>query len=133
MNQRALGWAASSADWISFAASAGGDVAGVAAFLKDFHVVEGGVAEEIALMAVEAGGELGEVGVAGIDPAGAGEAVPVALGDDVGVGVEGGEVGGNDAVVAGEDGGDAEGAEVGDDAVGRRLRACGGVRGRWVR
>ena len=63
-------------------------------------------------MAVEAGGELGEVGVAGIDPAGAGEAVPVALGDDVGSGVERGEVGGDDAVVAGQDGSDAEGAEA---------------------
>ncbi len=44
-------------------------------------------------MAVKAGGQGGEVGVAGIDPAGAGEADPVALGDDVGVGVQSGEVG----------------------------------------
>ncbi len=95
-----------------------GDVAAGSAFLEDFHVVEGGVAVEVVLMAVEVGGEGGEVGVAGIDPAGAGEAVPVSLGDYVGVGVENGEVGGNDAVVAGEDGDDAEGAEAGDDALG---------------
>ena len=93
---------------------AGGNVAGVAAFLEDLHVVDGGVAEEVALVVVEVGGELGEVGVAGIDPAGAGEADPVALGDDLGSGVEGGEVGWHDAVVAGQDGGDAEGAEAGD-------------------
>lgn len=118
MNQRALGWAASSADWTSWAAGPGRDVAGGAAFLEDLHVVDLGVAEEGMLVAVEAGGEGGEGGVAGIDPAGAGKAVPVALGDDVGSGVEGGEVGGDDAVVAGEDGGDAEGAEARDEALG---------------
>ena len=95
-----------------------GDVAGGSSLLKDFHVVEGGVAEEVVLVAVEAGGESGEVGVAGVDPAGAGEAVPVALSDDVGSGVERGEVCGDDAVVAGEDGGDAEGAEHGDEVLG---------------
>ena len=117
-NQRRRGGRLRSADLDELGGGADGDVAAGSAFLKDFHVVEGGVAVEVVLMAVEAGGEVGEVGVAGIDPAGAGEAVPVALGDDVGVGVEGGEVGGNDAVVAGEDGGDAEGAEAGDEAFG---------------
>jgi len=101
-----------------FSGRTNGDVAAGSAFLEDLHVVEGRVAEEVALMAVEAGGEGSEVGVAGIDPAGAGEAVPVALGDDVGVGVERGEVGGNDAVVAGKDGCNAEGPEAGDDFLG---------------
>ena len=117
-NHEASGWAVRRAVWTSLAAGPTGTSPLAPAFLEDFHVVEGGVAVEVVLMAVEAGGEGGEVGVAGIDPAGAGEAVPVALRDDVGAGVESGEVGGNDAVVAGEDGGDAEGAEHGDEAFG---------------
>ena len=92
-----------------------GDVACGSTLLKDFHVVYGRVAVELVLMAVEGCCEGCEVGVAGVDPAGAGEAVPVSLGDDVSAGMEGGEVCGDDAVVAGQDWGDAEFAEHCDE------------------
>ena len=78
-----------------------------------------GVAEELALVLVEGGGEAGEGGVAGVEPAGALEAVPgLGLHDYMGAGDVGGEVCGDDSPEAGEDGGDAEGAELVDDAPG---------------
>ena len=64
-----------------------GNVACGAALLKDFHVVNCGVAVEIVLMTVEGFGEFVEVRIARIEPAGTGESVPIALSDDVGSGV----------------------------------------------
>ncbi len=98
---------------------ADGDVARGAALLEDLHVVDGGVAVELVLVPVEGVRELTEMRVARVDPAGSREAVPVALRDDVGTRIHGGEVCRNDAIVAGEHRRDAEAAEHGDEVLGR--------------
>src|SRR6185312_5127414 len=90
-----------------------GDVAGLAAFLECFHVIDRGVPEEVALVLVEGGGEAGEGWVARIEPAGALEAVPgLGLDDHMCAGNMLGEVGGDDAPESGQDGRDAESAEL---------------------
>ena len=75
-------------------------------------------------MTIEGLRELLEVGVARIEPAGAGKAIPVALRDDVCSGMECGEVRRDDAIVAGQDGRDAQAAQHGDELLRRAARFC---------
>ena len=62
------------------------NVAGLAAFLEDLHVINAAVAEELALMPIESGRQPREHRIARVEPTRPREAGPLSLGYDVCVG-----------------------------------------------
>ena len=110
--QLAPGWAASRACCTARAALRHRNVAGLAAFLEDLHVINAAVAEELALMPIEGGRQPREHRIARVEPARPREAGPLSLRHDVCVGKAPLEISGHYAVVTRQDRSDAELAQA---------------------